>query len=160
MSANFRENKSFGPELPELYVSIECTHCGTEIEFDTDRCPMCGTNLELPGKGIVGLTQGAEFEDDELEEMSCPFCGERTVMRNGICPQCCEAVIIHDNPDTEHLDPVIHTDNVVFLRLDVSSGEVSYVQRNARNRVLEQITVRLDEIGRAFAGDWKVVSRA
>lgn len=159
MNPNFAGNKESDQGAPQISVSIECSRCGTEIEFETDLCPICGTRLELPGKGIVGLMEGAAFEGDASEEMVCPFCGEKTVLRNGICPECCEAVVVKDSEKSEHLEPVIQTDNVVYLHLDVSTGEVSYVQRNTRNRVLEQVTVRLDEIGRAFAKDWKIVSR-
>lgn len=142
-------------------VSAVCSNCDTEIEFDVDRCPICGTKLTKMENGLVGLVDGIEFDNDDSPEMECPFCGEHVVLADGICPSCKETVQPAGNGgQSEKVDPVIHMDNVVFLHLDVSTGEVNYLQRLARNRGFEQVTVKLDGIGHGgFDKDWKSLSR-
>ena len=146
-------------ELPN--VSVVCSSCDTEIEFDTDRCPICGSKLDKTETGLVGLFEGMEFDNDESNEMDCPFCGEHVVLVNGTCPECKEAVGSDDaESPSERIDPVIHMDNVVFLHLDVSTGEVNFLQKLTRNRGFEQVTVQLEGIGSSgFDKDWKSLSR-
>lgn len=142
-------------------ISLECGHCGTEIEFDAERCPICGSKLENPRIGLAGLFAGMEFDDIGSEEMDCPVCGERVTVLDGKCPACQETIKPNGTEDScEKIDPVIHTENVVFLHLDVSTGEVNFLQRLARNQGFEQATVQLDGIGTAgFDKDWKGLSR-
>ncbi len=101
----------------------ECCHCGTEIEFETDRCPICGTLLVSPDKGIV------EF----LEEDSGP------VDERG-----------------SKMDPIIHSREVVFLHLDVSTGVVDYLKRLENGRGFGQATAQVPIIsvdGRVRPGE-------
>ncbi len=142
-------------------ISIECGNCGTEIAFDAERCPICGCRLEGSKAGIAGLFTGMEFDKVEFGQMNCPMCGELVTVKDGSCPVCHEQVACNDAEGScERLDPIIHTDNVVFLHLDVSSGEVNYLQKITRDRALSQTTVRLEEIGRSgFDRDWKSLSR-
>ena len=142
-------------------ISIVCSNCDTEIEFKTDRCPMCGAKLDKAEGGLVGLFTGMEFDTDESMEMDCPFCGEHVVLANGTCPACNEAVRPADTPGpASRVDPVIHMDNVVFLHLDVSTGEVNFLQKLAKNQGFEQVTVQLEEMGHSgFDKDWKSLSR-
>jgi len=142
-------------------VSVVCSSCDTEIEFEVDQCPICGAKLDKAEGGLVGLFTGMEFDSDESMEMDCPFCGEHVVLANGTCPACNEAVRPADvgSPE-ERIDPVIHMGNVVFLHLDVSTGEVNFLQKLARNQGFEQMTVQLEGIGRSgFDKDWKSLSR-
>jgi ribosomal protein L40E len=142
-------------------VSVICSHCDTEIEFQADRCPICGTKLDKNESGLVGLFTGMEFDTDESTEMDCPFCGEHVVMVNGTCPSCNVAVRPADiGGPAERIDPVIHTGNVVFLHLDVSTGEVNFLQKLAKKQGFEQTTVQLEGIGHSgFDKDWKGLSR-
>ncbi len=96
--------------LQEQVTVRECCHCGTEIEFETDRCPICGTVLVTPDKGIV------EF----LEDDSGP------VDERG-----------------SKMDPIIHTRDVVFLHLDVSTGMVDYLKRLEKGRGFGQATAQI-----------------
>jgi len=146
-------------DLPN--ISVLCINCDTEIEFETDRCPICGTKLDKPEGGLVGLFTGMEFDSDESMEMDCPFCGEHVVLANGTCPTCNEAVRPADvGSPAERIDPVIHMGNVVFLHLDVSTGEVNFLQKLAKNQGFEQMTVQLEGIGPSgFDKDWKSLSR-
>lgn len=140
---------------------LECSHCGTAVQFDTDKCPICGTKLDVVDSGIVGLFSDMKFEDENSKDIDCPHCGEHVTLMNGKCPDCGEAVRGWDPAEVvEKLDPVIHTDNVVFLHLDVESGELNYLQRLARKLGFEQMTVHLDGISRnGFDQDWKSLSR-
>lgn len=142
-------------------VSAVCSNCDTEVEIDVDLCPICGAKLEKHESGLVGLIDGTEFDKDDSPEMECPFCGEHVLLEEGRCPACKEMVHpADDSGPSERVESVIHMDNVVFLHLDVSTGEVNYLQRLARNRGYEQLTVKLDEIGRGgFEKDWKSLSR-
>jgi len=140
---------------------LECSHCGTAVQFDTDNCPICGTKLDVVDTGIVSLFSGMKFEDENSKEMDCPLCGEHVTLMNGKCPECNEVVRAWDSVEVvEKIDPVIHSDNVVFLHLDVESGELNYLQRLAKKLGFEQLTVHLDGIGRnSFDQDWKSLSR-
>lgn len=139
---------------------LECSHCGTAIQFNTDRCPICGTKLESSDTGIVGLFADMDFEWDESGEMECPSCGEHVRLVGGKCPACNEIVAGDRGRNTDKLDPVIHNENVVFLHFDVESGELNFLQRLARKLGFEQLTVQLDGIGKGgFDQDWQSLSR-
>jgi predicted amidophosphoribosyltransferase len=142
-------------------VSIVCSNCDTEIEFEADRCPICGAKLDKNEGGLVGLFTDMEFDSDESTEMDCPFCGDHVVLVNGICPACNETVRPADvGSPAERVDPVIHMENVVFLHLDVSTGEVNFLQKLAKRQGFEQMTVQLEGIGDSgFDRDWKSLSR-
>jgi len=150
-----RDKRSRDPETPEEAeqlpdISVECANCGVEIDFDTETCPMCGTKLDI--QGIVSLVVNLEFENDPLGEIDCPLCGERAIAEDGICSRCGGEIQGEDELDIEHVDPVIHTDKVVFLHLDVSTGQVSYIQRYGGKHESEQTSVWLDEVQRPHAG--------
>jgi RNA polymerase subunit RPABC4/transcription elongation factor Spt4 len=142
---------------------FECSHCGTLIGFDTDTCPICGTKFELADTGIVSLFADMEFDKDCTGEIACPLCGEKGVPDQGKCPACKEIIHGDDPKDPDiKVAPVIHNQNVVFMHLDVESGEVNYLQRLARTLGFEQLTVKLDGIGSGrleHETDWKSLSR-
>ena len=140
---------------------LECSHCGTEIEFDTDRCPICGTALESSDVGLVSLFTDMKFDEVKEDEMDCPLCGEHVTLTKGKCPACSEIVQGGDPRDpSAKVDPVIHNDNVVFMHLDVVTGELNYLQRLAKKLGFEQLTVQLDCINKpGFEQDWKSLSR-
>ena len=140
---------------------LECSHCGTEIQFDTDRCPICGTALGLSDTGLVSLFTDMKFDEVKDDEMDCPLCGEHVTLTKGKCPACSEIVQGWDPRDpSAKVDPVIHNDNVVFMHLDVETGELNYLQRMAKKLGFEQLTVQLDCINKpGFEQDWKSLSR-
>lgn len=154
-TVSYLENDDSDPDFV-----LECSHCGTEVQFNTDRCPICGTKLEVSDTGIVGLFADMEFaKADSREGLDCPLCGEHVTLVEGKCPACGEKVEGADA--AEKIDPVIHGENVVFLHLDVETGELNYLQRLAKRLGFEQMTVHLDGIGRGggFEQDWKSLSR-
>jgi uncharacterized protein with PIN domain len=140
---------------------LECSHCGTEVQFDTDRCPICGTLLESSDRGLVSLFSDMKFDELKEDEMDCPLCGEHVTLTNGKCPACSEIIQGWDLKDpSARVDPVIHNDNVVFMHLDVETGELNYLQRLAKKLGFEQLTVQLDCINKpGFEQDWKSLSR-
>jgi len=155
---NYLENDNRAPD-----IEVECTNCGTLIGFDAERCPICGTKFETADTGLVSLFSGMEFDKDCSGEFECPLCGEKVELNKGKCPSCGE--VVHENnpkdPD-RNVEPVIHNENVVFLHLDVASGKVNYVQKLARKLGFEQVSVKLDGIGKCSfdqATDWKSLSR-
>jgi rubrerythrin len=139
---------------------LECSHCGTAVQFSIDKCPICGTKLDVKDAGIVGLFADMEFGENDLEEeLDCPFCGDHVTLVHGACPSCKENVQGADA--AEKIEPVIHGDNVVFMHLEVETGELNYLQKLAKRLGFEQMTVHLDGIGKAggFEKDWKSLSR-
>jgi rubrerythrin len=152
---SYLENDNSDPDF-----MLECSHCGTAVQFTIDRCPICGTKLDVTDTGIVSLFANMEFGENDLEEeLDCPFCGEHVSLVEGTCPACHGKV---EGADTAgKIEPVVHGENVVFLHLDVETGELNYLQRLAKRLGFEQMTVHLDGIGSAsgFEKDWKSLSR-
>jgi uncharacterized protein with PIN domain len=140
---------------------MECSNCGTEIEFDTDQCPICGTKLNSSDTGIVSLFANMKFDEEKEDEMDCPHCGDHVTLKLGKCPTCSEIVQGGDPKDpSANIDPLIHTENVVFMHLDVETGELNFLQRLAKKLGFEQLTVQLDSINKpGFEQDWKSLSR-
>lgn len=152
---SYLENDDSDPDF-----MLECSHCGTAVQFCIDKCPICGTKLDVTDTGIVSLFANMDFGENDLEEeLDCPFCGEHVSLVRGACPACNQ--IVEGADVAEKIEPVIHGDNVVFMHLDVESGELNYLQRLAKRLGFEQMTVHLDGIGKGagFEKDWKSLSR-
>jgi len=126
-------------------VALICSECGTALEFATDKCPICGSDMDNPDAGLVGLVAEMTFDGDASEELDCPQCGERVMLEKGKCPEC-KVSIMRPDPKgrPQRLDPVIHGDNVIFLHLDVESGELNYLQRAMKKEGFEKMTIRLE----------------
>lgn len=131
-----------GRDLTDLpSVSLECSHCGTEIEFITKICPICGAPLTIQRGGIVSLLADSTFDEDSDDEFDCPLCGEHVLLIDGTCPSCGEIVSL---AGSEKVDPIIHMDDVIFLHLDVPLGELSYLQGLGERQRFEQMSFRID----------------
>ncbi len=126
----------FGQELVR-----ECPHCGTGVQLEVDLCPICGSKLGFPDGGLVGLLDGMEFRDED-REIDCPHCGEHVVLEEGTCPACNEDVT-GDDRFAPSVDPVVHEPNIVLMRLDVETGEVSYLQRAKDGEGWDEVTVEV-----------------
>lgn len=139
---------------------LECGNCGTAIEFNTDRCPICGSRLEQADIGIASLFRDMDFEWDRPDELRCPSCGEHVKLVDGRCPSCNELISEDHASASDKVDPIIHNENVVFVHLDVESGEVNFLQRLAKKLGFEHLTVQLESVGRGgFDENWKSLSR-
>ncbi len=139
---------------------FECTHCGTVIELNTDRCPICGTRMELGDTGLVGIFTDMVFDNNPLDEVDCPFCGQHGPLDSGKCCACGQMVENPDGEDAGKITPVLKVDNVVFLHFDVVTGDVNYLQRAANKPGFEHSSVHLQGIGSSsFDQEWSGLSR-
>jgi len=129
-------------ELRECEFVLECCHCGTEIEFETVRCPICGTRLGSPDSGIVEFIKDSDFEGI-VDGPVCPDCGESILPDEDICSACGKRLHTTKGAEQAYMDPIIHTDKVVFLHLDVSTGEVDYLRRLENKQGFGQATVQI-----------------
>jgi len=119
---------------------LECRRCGTIIQFLAGKCPICGANFSLGSSGLAELLEGLSFEDEQSPEEICPACGEVVVLETGSCPACGEEVRSGENK----VLPVEVGDNVVFMHLDVMTGEISCLRRSAADAGFEHASLRLD----------------
>lgn len=122
----------------------ECFKCGTTLEFEAARCPMCGAKFNEGDWGIVSLLEDQGFDWLSLDEFECPQCGERVRCSDGVCPGC--GASLGPEPREEgaaKLSPVVKGENVVFLHLDVESGEVEYLVKSGKSRGFEHLAVYL-----------------
>lgn len=122
----------------------ECFKCGTTLEFDVARCPMCGARFDAGDWGLVSLLGGQCFDWQRSEEFDCPQCGERVKSSDEVCPGCGASLdSLHREEGAAELSPVVKGENVVFLHLDVESGEVEYLRKSVKNRGFEHMAVYL-----------------
>lgn len=144
-----------------IHFAIECENCGTMIEYLTDRCPICGRKFEVADTGIAGFFSDMEFDTDRTADVHCPVCGERITPSRGRCPTCKEPIGFTRGDGTGvKVDPIVRDDNIVFVHLDVESGEVNCLQRVENGSGLEHISVHLETIGQGeFERGRKSVSR-
>lgn len=126
-------------------VALICSECGTALEFAADACPLCGASMDTPDAGLVGLVSEMTFDGDASEDMVCPQCGEQVRLVKGKCPECKALIVRSDqNGRSQRLDPIVRGENVVFLHLDVMTGELSYLQRAVKKEGFEKMTLRLE----------------
>jgi len=127
--------------------AIECENCGTLIEYLTERCPICGRKFDVADTGLASLFSDMDFDTDSETEIDCPVCGEKVKPSRGRCPACKESIgFKRDDPGIK-VDPIVHDDNVVFVHLDVESGEVNCLQRVENSSGLEHLSVHVETIG-------------
>lgn len=142
------------PKTPELppgitleaseQVLLTCGRCGAMIEFQVDRCPLCGAELVPGDSGILGLIEDLRFDDEQPKEVDCPFCGEHVAMTGGRCPACSEEFDA-DAPRGEFgkVSPVVQEHDIVYLHLDVESGDLDYVHRTSGGH--EQLKINISD---------------
>lgn len=122
----------------------ECFKCGTTIEFDAVRCPICGVKFDEGDWGLVSLLGDQCFDWLASDEIDCPVCGERVSCSDGVCPGCGASIVAAPREEgTARLSPVVKGENVVFLHLDVESGEVEYLRKSGKSRGFQHMAVYL-----------------
>ncbi|MCU0852968.1 MAG: hypothetical protein MUC90_06955 [Thermoplasmata archaeon] len=149
--AQAKPQASKPPEIPpgitleaSEQVLLTCGRCGAMIEFRVERCPLCGTDLEPGDSGILGLIEDLSFDDDQPREVDCPFCGEHVVMVDGRCPECSETFDAAATPGKfGKVSPVVQAQDIVYLHLDVESGDLDYVHKT--NAGHEQLKINLSD---------------
>jgi rubrerythrin len=153
---NYLERQTDGADFV-----LECSNCGTLIQLDIDRCPLCGTALEASDIGLLSLIRGSDFDEESFTELECPQCGEHVTLSDGRCPSC-DSVIADMAPETpaRKLIPIIETENVVFIHIDLETGDMNWLQRHLNRVAIEHSTIQLDGIGNGgFDEDWQGLSR-
>lgn len=126
----------------------ECPKCGTALQFEAERCPVCGTRIDEGDSGIVSLLGEKGFDWRGPPEMDCPQCGEHVRLVRGVCPSCRADIMPAGGAEAdEHPGRLVSAENVVFVHLDVESGEVEYLQRLDRSRGLGHVAVQLKDDG-------------
>jgi hypothetical protein len=139
-----------GPAKP---FECECSHCGTIIEFDSDRCPVCGAQLDDGDTSIVHLFEGMDFDGDSLIEADCPYCSDHVSLMSGKCTSCGKEVLTEDPGDPDKkVTPVVRGDNVVFPHPDVETGELNYLQK-MHKMGMQSVTLHIEGSGREECGD-------
>ena len=149
------------PDSGESDFVLECSQCGTLVALDITHCPMCGAELGVSDIGILSLLKDTEFDTEAISELECPLCGEHVVLQEGTCPQC-QAVIVDSVATVEQnkMIPLINTENVVFVHVDLETGDLNYIQRHLRRLALEHTSIQLEGIGNGgFDHDWEGLSR-
>ncbi len=140
---------------------IECSNCGTLIQLDIDRCPLCGTPLEITDAGLLSLIRGTDFNEECISELQCPQCGQHVTLANGCCPAC-DSTIVDLTPGSpgKKVIPLINTENVVFMHIDLETGDLNYLQRHINKMAIEHMSIQLDGIGGdGFNKEWQSLSR-
>lgn len=123
----------------------ECHQCGTVVEIDTNRCPMCGALLDQDDEGLVGVFKDMDFDSTPFEDADCPFCGDHVTLDSGTCPSCGRVLDAREKGDPNmKVLPVLRADNVVFLHLDIETGEIDILQRNPARHRYDQASMFLD----------------
>jgi len=126
---------------------LECSNCGVVSEFCTSKCPLCGHGFGRDDPGLVALLEGLKFDLDGDAELDCPSCGEHVKTEGQSCPSCNEFI----NPPASHNDTtgvltILKDRDVVFVHLDVQSGDLSFASRTGADVKPEQQRVHLDSI--------------
>ncbi len=130
----------------------ECSNCGTVVEINTSRCPMCGSALEHLNVGLVDMFADMEFDPQPSEDADCPYCGEHVTLRSGDCPSCGKTVGFKDAHDPAlKVSPVLKARDVVFLHLDIATGEIDILKRNTARHCYDQMSLHLNGAGNGEA---------
>lgn len=113
---------------------------------DVDYSPALATVEESRGpgandEGLVGLLTGLKMDPDNDSFLRCPSCGEDIEIERGQCPKCRELIRAKDPYAVEaRVLPVIDAKGVVYVHLDVQSGDLSFIQ-NKKGTKVQHITV-------------------
>jgi endogenous inhibitor of DNA gyrase (YacG/DUF329 family) len=114
---------------------FECLNCKTVLEFEAERCPFCNESLKKIEEGIVEIVNGVIVGEDLDMEMSrdvfCPICGDLLALDGGQCIVCETKLVSPSGEGLSHLCPVVPSDNLVFLHLDVENGDLNYLSNSA-----------------------------
>lgn len=149
------------PDGEDSDFVLECGHCGTLVQLDITHCPMCGTGLGVADIGILSLLRDMEFDSEMVSELECPQCGDHVILHEGVCPAC-QSVIVDPmtSADLNKMIPIITTENVVFVHVDLETGGLNYIQRHLNKLAAEHTSIQLDGIGNGgFDQNWEGLSR-
>ncbi|UCE91462.1 MAG: hypothetical protein JSV90_08695 [Methanobacteriota archaeon] len=153
---NFLEEDS-----AEAEFVLECPRCNAVVQLDVDKCPICNTMLESSDIGILSLLRGMDFDCSDMSELSCPHCGEHVSLVDGTCPGCSSQIVDPEGSgDEKKLVPIVGSDNIVFVHIDLERGDLNYVQKHAAPVAFDHASIQLEQIGSdGFDQKWKGLSR-
>ena len=140
---------------------LECSNCGTLIQLDIGRCPLCGNPLEVSDAGLLNLIRGSDFDEECVSELECPQCGEHVTLGDGCCPSCDSTIVdLAKGSSGRKVIPLINTENVVFIHIDLETGDLNYLQKHLNKMAIEHMSIQLDGIGKdGFNEEWQSLSR-
>jgi len=148
-----KKTPSENPPVSRPAKPLECMECGAVVPEESDRCPVCGSQLDEGDTGIVRFFEGMDFDCGSLLEADCPYCGEHVSLMSGKCTSCGKEVLTEDPGDPDKkVTPVVRGDNVVFLHLDVETGELNYLQK-MHKMGMQSVTLLIDGSGRGGSND-------
>jgi len=113
---------------------FECLNCKTILEFEAERCPFCNEPLKKIEEGTVEIVNGVIVGEDLDMEISrdifCPICGDLLALEGGHCIVCETKLVSPSDEDLSYLCPVVPSNNLVFLHLDVENGDLNYLSKS------------------------------
>jgi RNA polymerase subunit RPABC4/transcription elongation factor Spt4 len=110
---------------------FECLNCKTILEFEAKKCPFCNEPLKKIEDGIVEIVNGVIVGEDLDMEISrdvfCPICGDLLALEDGHCIVCETKLVSPSDESLASLCPVVPSDNLIFLHLNVENGDLNYL---------------------------------
>jgi rubrerythrin len=145
----------------ESDFGLECQGCGTVTQLGVDRCPICGCDFEEEDAGLLHLLEGLKFDLDDDKELDCPSCGEHVVAKDARCPSCGEPICFRFARSKEAaVLPVLKERDILFVHLDVMSGDLHFAKKVRFKRTSTVQSVHLDSMTKsAFEHDWQSIAR-
>lgn len=145
----------------ESDFGLECQSCGTVTQLGVDRCPICGHDFEEEDTGLMHLLEGLKFDLDYDKELDCPSCGEHVVVENARCPSCGEPISFRfARSQDAAVQPVLKERDVLFVHLDVISGDLHFAKKVRFKKTSAVQSMRLDTISNSgFEHDWQSLAR-
>ncbi len=120
-------------------VVYECLNCKTILEYEAERCPFCREPLKKVDEGIVEIASGVIVGEDLDMEISrdvfCPICGDLLALDGGRCIVCETELVSSSEESLSSLLPVVPSNNLIFLHLDVEKGDLNYLSNSKESPV-------------------------
>ena len=109
----------------------------------------------------MSLIRGSDLDEECISELACPQCGDHVTLGDGCCPACDSTIVdlVTGGPDRKVI-PLINTENVVFIHIDLETGDLNYLQKYPNKMAVEHMSIQLDGIGNdGFNEGWQSLSR-
>ena len=108
---------------------LECTRCGTILEIELTRCPLCGGTTKRMVSGIAKIITGLIPNADEVSDSMDEIPLGRDSDGEEYSPF--EYLHGHDTiDDSRPILPSLPSEKGFFVHLNVESGEIDYLTRD------------------------------
>jgi RNA polymerase subunit RPABC4/transcription elongation factor Spt4/DNA-binding transcriptional ArsR family regulator len=108
---------------------LECTRCGTILEIELDRCPLCGGTPKRMVAGIAKIITGLIPDAGDISDSGDNI--PREQLAEGEEYLQFEDFHGHDSiDDSKPILPVLPSEKGFFVHLNVESGEIDYLTRD------------------------------